>query len=231
MLDFFNSDCISLKICGITQASTAQALIELGVDALGFNFWPQSKRYLEPQQAQTWLPKIQHLSPHPTKQPIIKIGLFVNQSLAQIQELYQQGFFDYAQLHGEETPSFTKELISLGIPCIKALRIKDEQDIPLVTEFSHTGISALLLDAYHPQEQGGSGHSFDWELISHPSIQQTAIPIILAGGINTSNISKAAQVPGIVALDLASGAESSPGKQDLEKVSLLLNKLTTSIRN
>ncbi len=219
MPDFFHSDHISLKICGITQEDIAQQLIELGVDALGFNFWPQSKRYLEPKAAQAWVPQL--------KGSVIRIGLFVNQPLEHIKALYKQGLFDYAQLHGEETVAFTQELISLGMPCIKALRIKDEQDIHLIDEFSNTDISALLLDAYHPQEQGGSGQSFDWSIMSHPNITQTTIPIILAGGINTSNISVAAQVPGIVALDLASGAESTPGIQDIDKVQLLISSLNS----
>jgi len=219
MPNFFNSDNISLKICGITQQSTAQSLIELGVDALGFNFWPQSKRYLNPQEAQAWVPQL--------KDSVIRIGLFVNQSFEHIQSLHQQGLFDYAQLHGEESPEFVERLITHHIPCIKALRIHNESDITLISAFQDTGISAFLLDAYHPQEQGGSGHSFDWSILSHSTITACTIPIILAGGINQTNITKATQVPGIIALDVASGAESSPGIQDNNKVINLLQVLVS----
>ena len=219
MSNFFDSKTLDLKICGITQPHLAQSLIELGVHALGFNFWPQSKRYLDPSLAQKWLPQLES--------QVIRIGLFVNQPLAHIEQLYKNQLFDYAQLHGEESPEFVSQLLELGIPCIKALRIKGKQDISLLSEFDSLPlpISALLLDAYHPQEQGGSGHSFDWEIISHPSIQKLQTPIILAGGININNIKAAAQVPGISALDLASGAESKPGTQDLELVKQLLSQL------
>ena len=141
---------IRIKICGITRLEDAQKAVELGIDALGFNFYTGSPRYISPKKAKEislQLPPFVSL-----------VGVFVNENLEVIQEIAKFSFLDAVQLHGEETPEFAE---ALDLPVIKAFRIKDRESITQVKGFVGK-VKAFLLDAYMKGKKGGTGKIFNF---------------------------------------------------------------------
>jgi len=202
-----------LKICGVTLRSDAEKLIAHGVPALGVNFWPRSKRYLAPEDA-TWLAALAG--------KILRVGVFVNEDPSLPLRLVREGLLDLVQLHGDETPADAAPFREAGVPFIKAIGVKTREDLAKAAEF---GARAILLDAHAPGVYGGTGEVFDWEVATHFREQHPQLPIILAGGIVPENAGEAAAHVKPAALDVASGAENSPGVKDFTKVSALLAAL------
>ncbi len=210
---FLDPDNVSLKICGVMTRDDAVRLTEIGVDALGVNFWPQSKRYLTPDAAH-WLGDFAG--------KILRVGVFVNQPPALALRLVSEGWLDAVQLHGDETPEMAAAFRDAGIPFIKAIGVKTQADLTRATEF---GAAAILLDAHAPGIYGGTGEVFDWELASDFRRNHPHLPIILAGGIVPENAALAAMSVLPAVLDIASGAEISPGIKDFNKVAAFLSAL------
>lgn len=203
----------SLKICGVMTRDDANQLAAMGVDALGVNFWPKSKRYLAPEDA-TWL--------HSLEGRILRVGVFVNEPLDLPLRLVRDGLLDVVQLHGDETPAAAAGLRDTGVPFFKAIGVKTLGDLARALDF---GASAILLDAHAPGIYGGTGEVFDWEVASDFRRQHPHLPILLAGGIVPENAGLAAMSVQPAALDIASGAESSPGIKDFQKVAAFLTAL------
>ncbi|MCU0749136.1 MAG: phosphoribosylanthranilate isomerase [Akkermansiaceae bacterium] len=210
---FLDPSFVSLKVCGVTMGDDALRLIEAGVDALGVNFWPQSKRYIAPEQA-TWLQSLDGR--------ILRVGVFVNEDPELPLRLIQQGLIDVVQLHGDESPADASPYREAGIPFIKAIGVKTLEDLKQATAFH---ASAILLDAHAPGIYGGTGETFDWNAALDFKKQHPEIPIILAGGIVPDNAALAATTVMPAALDVASGAELAPGIKDFDKVAALLAAL------
>lgn len=210
---FLDPSSVSLKICGVTRRNEAEELAALGVDAVGFNFWPHSKRYL-PVAGAAWLKDLSG--------ELLRIGVFVNQPLDFAIGLYQDGFIDGIQLHGDEPQAAVEALQKARIPCIRALGVKAKADLADAVNFK---VSALLLDTHAPGIYGGTGEVFDWNLAREFMDQHPTLPVILAGGITPGNAAEAARIVRPAALDVASGAELSPGLKDFQKVSALLSAL------
>lgn len=210
---FLNTDSVSLKICGVTLAGDAARLVELGVPALGVNFWPGSKRYLVPDHAEF----LADLTGE-----ILRVGVFVNQDSDHIIELFDLGWIDVAQLHGDETPQDTARLTASGIPVIKAMGFRHADDVAPYRAFD---AAALLLDVHAPGVFGGTGQQIDWHEAAVFRSANPAIPLIIAGGIVPQNAAGAAQMIRPCALDVASGAERSPGIKDFDKVAALMDAL------
>jgi phosphoribosylanthranilate isomerase len=210
---FLNPSSVSLKICGVTRPADATQLVAMGVDALGVNFWPHSKRYLAPDDA-AWLLDL--------KGKILRVGVFVNEAPALPLRLITDGYLDVIQLHGDETPEDAAVYREAGIPLIKAIGVKTRADLQRASEF---GANAVLLDAHAPGIYGGTGEVFDWEVASGFRRDHPELPVILAGGIVPENAALAAMSVQPQALDIASGAELAPGIKDFEKVAALLNAL------
>lgn len=209
-MDFLSTDRTSLKICGVTTPADARGLIELGVDALGFNFWPNSKRYLDPKDA-LWLKDL--------KGGIFRVGVFVNQSVELSLGLISEGMIDAVQLHGDESPETVAVFANAGIKVIKAIGVKTTADIEMAGRYQ---ADAILLDAHAPVVFGGTGETFDWSLALDFKKRYPDTPMILAGGITPSNAAEAIRQVRPAALDVASGAELSPGVKDFTKVKPLL---------
>ncbi len=200
----------SLKVCGVTRRDDALALVDLGVDAIGANFWPQSKRHITPENA-TWL--------HEISGNILRVGVFVNQPAEDSLELWRAGWIDVIQLHGDEGPEHHEILASAGAPFFQAIAITPDgrptAPLPAMA-------SAVLLDAHAPGVYGGTGVVIDWHAARTLRDAHPEMPVILAGGITAENAAAAIAAVHPVALDTASGVESSPGVKDLEKTARLV---------
>jgi phosphoribosylanthranilate isomerase len=208
---FLDPSFPSLKICGVTTDYDASRLALLGVDALGVNFWPQSKRYLAPRAAG-------FLQDQAGK--ILRVGVFVNAGVDLPQRLFEEGLIDLVQLHGDETPDDACILAEAGVPFIKAFGVESVADLAKARDFHAHGI---LLDAHAPGVYGGTGETIDWKLARKFAQENPDLPVILAGGITPANVTEALLTAKPAAIDVASGAESAPGVKDFDKVAALLS--------
>ena len=209
---------VSLKICGVTSAADAERLAEMGIEALGANFWPQSKRYLDPASAGF----LRDLAGR-----ILRVGVFVNAGPDLPRRLVEEGLIDVVQLHGDETPADAAVFRDANIPFLKAIGVKGLADLELAREF---GAAGILLDAHAPGIYGGTGQMIDWALARSFTEQNPDLPLILAGGITPDNVAPAVQAVRPAALDVASGAELRPGVKDFDKVAALKERSLTSER-
>ncbi len=210
---FLDPSQVSLKICGVTTRDDAHRLADLGVDALGVNFWPRSKRYLAPQHAD-WLAGLAGR--------ILRVGVFVNEAPDLPLRLAADGLLDAIQIHGDETPADAAPYRNAGLPFIKGIGVRTREDLAVAADY---GASAILLDAHAPGVYGGTGETFDWDSALGFKADHPGIPLILAGGIVPENVGRAVAAIRPAALDVASGAEISPGVKDFEKVRALLAAL------
>lgn len=211
--NFLDPTTVSLKICGVTTCADATRLVEMAVDALGVNFWPKSKRYLAAEDA-TWLQELAG--------KILRVGVFVNQPSELPLRLVREGYLDAIQLHGDETPADAVVYRDAGVPFIKAIGVKTRADLADAMSY---GAAGVLLDAHAPGIYGGTGEVFDWEVASEFRRRHPELPVLLAGGIVPENAGLAAMSVMPAALDIASGAEISPGIKDFHKVAAFLAAL------
>jgi phosphoribosylanthranilate isomerase len=190
-----------IKICGITNLQDALLASELGADALGFIFYPESKRFIEPEQASEI---ISSLPPFVTT-----VGVFVNQSRDELDSLREITGIDLVQLHGDETPEFCT---GLPFKAVKALRIKERSDIARVELYP---LQAILFDKYSEDAYGGTGESFTWDWLQDLKANKS---IILSGGLTPDNVGEAIKTVGPYAVDVSTGVEDSPGKKSAHKM-------------
>jgi phosphoribosylanthranilate isomerase len=201
---------VKVKICGITNYEDAAAAVDMGADLLGFNFYPKSPRFVTPQKASEIISKLPGF--------IDTVGVFVNASFEQIRETIDLCQLNWVQLHGDEDPQFCNSFLSLDVKTMKALRVKDQNDIQQAENYF---TDAILLDAFHPEKYGGTGLTFDWNIVGHIGKR-----IFLAGGINPDNAPEAIKL-GVYGIDVCSGIEAEPGKKDHKK----MRKLFENIRH
>ena len=191
-----------VKICGITNIEDARAAVDLGADALGFIFVPDTPRYVKPHIAARI---ISDLPPF-----ITKVGVFADASAEAISEVFELCGLNVLQLHGSETPDYCGEI---GISkIIKAFRMKDEQSLSAIPKYK---VSAYLLDTYVKGKKGGTGEIFNWGLAKKAKAYGR---IIVAGGLNPENVAWAIQHVRPYGVDVSSGVESRPGKKDHSKI-------------
>lgn len=197
--------------CGLTREQDIKQAVAYGVDAIGLVFYPPSPRAVTIQQAVALTQAIPAFT--------TVVALVVNMPQNELETLAQQVNFDVIQFHGDETVKQCQQLASaVNKRWIKALRINQQADSvssisATIAEFADAGASSILLDAYHKDAYGGTGERFDWSLI--PS--ESALPIILAGGLNSDNITKTLELP-IQAVDVSGGIESAKGIKDEDKM-------------
>jgi len=193
---------VKTKICGVRALEEAEAAIEAGADLLGFNFWPSSPRYVEPDAAARIINRLPPL--------FAAIGVFVDEEPARIASIVSRLGLAAAQLHGNETVGYSAALN--GIKIIKAFRVGDGFEPAAVATF---GASAVLLDAGVKGSYGGTGRVFDWRLAVET---KRFAPVILAGGLTVENVEEAIVQVKPLAVDVCSGVESEPGRKDLTKL-------------
>jgi phosphoribosylanthranilate isomerase len=199
---------VKVKICGFTNYDDAMAAADMGADMLGFNFYPKSPRYIKPADAAKI---IDQLSAY-----VDIVGLFVNGTFKHIEQTIDECRLDWIQFHGDEPPDYCEQFGTLNVKTMKALRVKDASDIKRAEEYF---TDAILFDAFDPKKYGGTGLSFDWNIIGNISKR-----IFLAGGINAENITRALDL-GIYGIDVCSGVESKPGKKDHAKMRKLFDMI------
>lgn len=197
-----------VKICGITNYEDAVAAMDMGADLLGFNFYPKSPRFVTPQKVADIVNKL------PGFMDIA--GVFVNASFDQIHQTISECALNWVQLHGDESPEFCQSFLSLNVRTMKALRVKDQHDIQKAESYF---TDAILLDAFDPKKYGGTGLTFDWNIVGHISKR-----IFLAGGINPDNAQRAVEL-GVYGIDVCSGIEAEPGKKDHKKMKKLFQNI------
>lgn len=207
---------VAVKICGITRGDEAHAIVAAGADALGINFWPQSKRFIALAEAAPWLRELAGTVP--------RVAVTVNATDDELRSLHESGVIDWIQLHGDETPERVRSLIQQGLPVFKALGVKDRPMLEMAAAFASP---TLLLDAYAPNEYGGSGETMDWSLGAEAVRLWTDRQIVLAGGLTPENVAEAVRQVHPAAVDVASGVETSPGRKDLAKVRTFLERVRT----
>jgi phosphoribosylanthranilate isomerase len=196
-----------VKVCGITNTDDAAICTELGADALGFIFYPRSKRYIEPAKAKEIIQKLPLF--------INKVGVFVNADLQYVNDIAADTGLTAVQLHGEEDSKYAEEI---KLPVIKSFRVNRDFDFNLLKQFNK---AVILLDTLSNSAYGGTGEVFHWEIIP----EYIRKSIILAGGISTENIEKVYSEINPQAVDLSSSLEEKPGKKDHNKVRNFFNEL------
>jgi phosphoribosylanthranilate isomerase len=192
-----------LKICGITNQEDAAAAIAGGANALGFNFYPRSPRYIAPERAAQIAPVA----------GVRRVGVFVNEERARVEEIARIAALDVAQLHGDETPAE----YPAGVAVWKAARVGPGFDL---SRYDQCPAEALLLDG------PASGTSFDWHMAAAATRR-----IILAGGLDASNVAQAVALARPWGVDACSRIESAPGKKDYRKMNEFLQAARAALRS
>ena len=198
-----------IKICGITNYEDAKLCCDLGTDALGFIFTEKSKRKVSIDAAKVIIKKLPAF--------VSKIGVFVNEDLNTINWISKEIGLTGGQLHGEETPEFAE---SVNLPVIKTFRINSEFNFSVLDKFDGC---KFLLDTFSTEDYGGTGQTFNWEIIPVELRNQ----IILAGGISIDNIEHIFNNVQPGAVDLSSSVEKYPGKKDEVKLKNFFQKINS----
>ncbi|HVF28602.1 MAG TPA: phosphoribosylanthranilate isomerase [Pyrinomonadaceae bacterium] len=197
-----------VKICGITNERDAVAAVEAGAFALGFNFYPQSARYVTPQGARRIIAGL--------PAAVLSVGVFVNEeSPERVARMMDEAGVAMAQLHGDESPEYCQALAPRRI--IKAFRVKEGFNVESILDYE---VEAVLLDSFSVKAMGGTGESFDWSVAR--KARDLSPQLYLAGGISHENVRAAIESVNPYAVDACSGIEIAPGRKDSARMRALI---------
>jgi phosphoribosylanthranilate isomerase len=195
---------VFVKVCGITNLLDARAAVEAGADALGFNFYRHSARFIEAASARRIIEQL--------PQSILSVGVFVNEGGPEtVARIADEARVGAVQLHGDETPAYCRAL--KGRTVIKALRVGRDFAPSSATEYE---TDAILLDAFDARERGGTGRILDWELARQ--VRELVPKLFLAGGLSPENIAHAIATVGPYAVDACSLLEDTPGHKNHQRM-------------
>jgi phosphoribosylanthranilate isomerase len=194
---------VRIKICGVRRAADVEACIAAGVDAIGFNCWPGSPRYVMPRAAADLVAQV--------PRAILPIGVFVKASPDEVQRTVEIAQFRGIQLHGDEDPA---RYAHLAVEIIQVIRIQDSVVMP--EHPPHSCVKRVLLDT-HVAQFGGAGRSFDWNLVPLAK-DRLKREVMIGGGLTSENVLDAIRLGRPWGVDVASGVESSPGVKDHRKI-------------
>jgi phosphoribosylanthranilate isomerase len=184
-----------LKVCGITNAADADVAIQAGATAIGFNFYPRSPRYLTPERAAAIVTP-----------GVRRVGVFVNELASHIEQIARIAGLDTAQLHGDEWPASYPAYLRVW----KSVRVTAGFTFG---PYANLPVEALLLDGPAADLYGGSGLTFDWALAASSGLR-----IVIAGGLDGSNVARAVSIAHPWGVDACSRIESAPGIKDHKKM-------------
>jgi len=193
-----------LKICGITRLVDALLAVQQGANALGFVFWERSPRAVSVVQAREIVAAL--------PVGVEKVGVFVNESPAQVGHIVRDVGLDIVQLHGDETPD---GFADLDRPLFRSVTLDHVGECAR----SWPKGTTLLVDAHDPERRGGTGETVDWERAANAARHY---PLLLAGGLTPGNVARAVAQVRPLGVDVSSGVEASPGVKDVDKVATFL---------
>ena len=196
---------VRIKICGITAQEDASMAIDAGADALGFNFFRGSRRFISLEENRCWIASLVGQA--------FRVAVVVNASREELTALRESGCFEAVQFHGTETPDLCA---TIGFPVwIRAVRVQGEDSLAQALQFNTPN---LLLDAWSDGSYGGTGRNVDWTSAARFAAAQPSRRLILAGGLNPGNVGNAIRAVRPHAVDVASGVENSPGRKDIRRI-------------
>ena len=189
-----------VKICGITNLADARAAVDAGADALGFNFYRPSPRYISPPDARKIIDQLPH--------SVLKVGVFVNEGFHSVMHITGEAGLSAVQLHGDETPEYCRELT--GTYVIKAFGADNNLQVEAYA------VDAIMLDTKDDLLHGGTGRTFDWSIAQRTN--QTVPKLFLAGGLSPENVAEAIATVRPYAVDACSSLEERLGKKNHERM-------------
>ena len=194
-----------VKFCGMTSVEDAREAVRLGAWAIGLIHHRPSPRFCEPAVAA-------EISAAVRRQTEV-VGVFVNASLGEVTEAAENASLSMVQLHGDEGPAFCREAARrTGCRVIKAVQVRSAAEVQAAEVFR---TDFHLFDAHHPARRGGTGESFDWELLAG---RRSAVPAMLSGGLTPENVAEAIGIVHPNAVDVVSGVEREPGTKDYARM-------------
>lgn len=193
-----------IKVCGITNLEDAVAAVAAGADALGFNFYRRSPRYIAPEDARRIIKEL--------PVALMSVGVFVNEKEPEeVARISERAGLNAVQLHGDESPAYCAAL--QGLFTIKALRVTEDFEPQSVKDYE---TDAILLDAYVKDARGGTGRVLDWEVAR--KVRALVPQLFLAGGLSPENVAAAINAVDPYAVDACSSLERAPGRKDALRV-------------
>lgn len=204
-----------VKICGITNLDDALAAVDAGAEALGFNFWPRSPRYISPANAREITDQL--------PPSVLRVGVFVNEELQSLLRVASEANLNAIQLHGDETPDYCKHLT--GRYVIKAFGATNQINWDAVDRYN---VDAIMLDSKDDILRGGTGRVFDWNLAQRERQSVKSPALFLAGGLSPENVGVAIATVRPYAVDACSSLETTPGKKNHERVRAFINAVRES---
>ena len=197
-----------IKICGITNVDDALAAVAAGADALGFNFYKPSPRYVTPRTAREIVAKLP-LS-------VLTVGVFVNEESPQaVRHIANEANVAALQLHGDESPEYCREL-GEDRYVIKTFAVANDFDVQRIQPYEIEEVEAIMLDTKHNSLRGGTGRVFDWSVAKE--VNEFVPKLFLAGGVSPENIEEAIATVRPYAIDACSALEDEPGRKNHERM-------------
>lgn len=194
-----------IKICGITSLDDARAAVAAGADALGFNFYKPSPRYITPSRAREIIAEL--------PESLLTVGVFVNESSPDdVQSIATEAGVRALQLHGDESPEYCREL-AVDNYVIKTLAVSNTFDAHVVQRYE---VEAIMLDTRDNKLRGGTGRVFDWSIAEQ--VSKLVAKLYLAGGLSPENAAEAVTTVRPYAVDACSALEDGPGRKNHERM-------------
>jgi phosphoribosylanthranilate isomerase len=204
-----------IKICGITNVHDALAAVAAGADALGFNFYKPSPRYVTPQTAREIVAKL------PVS--VLTVGVFVNEESQSVRNIANEANVAALQLHGDESPEYCREL-GKDRYVIKTFAVANDFDVQRIQLYR---VEAIMLDTKHNSLRGGTGRVFDWSVAKE--VNDFVPKLFLAGGLSPENIEEAVATVRPYAIDACSALEDEPGRKNHERMRAFV-KIARSVK-
>lgn len=201
---------VKVKICGITNLEDALASLFSGANAIGFVFYKKSPRFIQPLKARN----IARILP----KKILRVGVFVDEKLAQVKKIAQLCDLDLLQFHGNESAEYCNKF--KGYKVVKAFRVKKTLDLPAILKYKVFG---YLFDTFSKNAAGGTGRKFNWNLLKN--IDKISGQVFLSGGLTSANVFSAINKLHPDWVDVSSALEAKPGQKDHKKIKKFIEAL------